>query len=262
MTRLIHLRPTLLVLLLGLVALLPAAQTATPPPAKDTPPPAAVTDTPVVNPAITLHTTWEGARIDTVFRRGKAWCEELKPFPAHEKRLLVVELTITNNGSNPLYIYLDQIWLHMDEEDQRVAMVHAEELGPRIYQDPYHVRTDEPVDAAPPVEVYTGGPIYRNGQVILNPGSSGGVFVDLKRLVGKDGAPLTLKKFVLTLFDKEFNTTYIKPGQSGHGFLYFHLPWPVTSLAGMQLHLDEIFGGAEDIVLPLPPAPTPMKDSH
>jgi len=173
------------------------------------------------------------------FRLGKAWCEELKPFPASNRLLLVVELTV------------EKIWLHIDEEDQRVSLTHAEEVGPAIYCNPYAHAVDGNVDTSSPVTVI-GTPGTPEGERIDPRSTVGGVFIDFKKMRNQGGPPLSLEKFTFTLFEKEFNTTYLKPGQKESGFLYFLLPWTFDVLSGMQLHLEGFYGEPVDIVLSLP----------
>ena len=183
--------------------------------------------------------------VTAIFHLGKSWAKELKPFPAMEKRLLAVELTITNQGKTPISLYLNEAWVHMDEEDQRLERMHAENIGPKIYRPPNQVLPDEPNRDPAHVQVYdpqmTGG--------------TAGVSVDFSKLK-KDGGPaISLEKFTLALFAKEFGTNFLKPGQSAAGLLYFHLPWQVDQLVGMQLRLAGVFGGPEEVILNLPPAP-------
>lgn len=127
--------------------------------------------------------------------------------------------------------------------------LHAEEVGPKVYAPPNQVLPDDPHRDASRVQVYdpqmTGG--------------TSGVTVDFSKL-NKSGAPvISLEKFTLALFTKEFGTNFLKPGQTAEGFLYFHLPWEIERLEGMQLHLLGFLGGTEEAILPLPAAPPPAK---
>jgi hypothetical protein len=196
----------------------------------------------------------EGRQITATFHLGKKFCPDLAPFPADEKKFLVVELCVENRGQSPVSLYLEQVWLHLDEENQRVSFSRAEEAGPAVYRSPMQVLPPDEADADSRVQVYNPGPVYQDGQVLVNPTGGGGVMVDLGR---KKNAPppISLDKFVLTLFKKEFTATFLKPAQSASGFLYFLLPWKFDSLSGMQLHLDDLFGNPEELVLSLPPAP-------
>ena len=237
--------------LLALLSLDLAGQTAGPkaaaPPAG---PPRAVTPG-----AVRLEAGLQDLLIVAMFHLGKQFCEELKPFPVDERKLLIVELTVENHGSAAASLYLDQVWVHLDEENQRVAMSRAEEAGPRVYRPITQVLPPDPGDESPRVQMTSPGPVYKDGEIQVNPTGGGGVFVDLGKRNGPGSSPITLEKFVLTLFKKEFTATFLKAGQSASGFLYFTLPWGFDTLAGMQLHLTEIFGGTEDVVLALPAAP-------
>lgn len=185
-----------------------------------------------------------GNLISGIFRLGKSWHEVLRPFPANDRRLLVVELTIQNRGTKPLYIYLDQTWLHIDEEDQRVMVEHAETIGERVYQRPGEVLPVPPSQQSSRVQTYDQG--------TLNGSQSSGVFLDLGKKPGEKSNPISQEKFIMALFKLEFNTTYLKAGQSATGLLYFQLPWNFDRPAGLQLHLSEVFGGTEEPVLALP----------
>jgi hypothetical protein len=184
------------------------------------------------------------------FHLGKAWCEDLREFPADNDRLLIVDLTITNGSTEPVFLYLDQIWLHIDEEDQQVDYAHAEAIAPKVYRSPYADGSNKPVNVSGPVTVI-GTPGTREGETMDPRGNVGGVFIDLKKIKSSGAPPMSLEKFVYTMFEKEFNQTYLKPGETASGFLYFHLPWTFKVLSPMQLHLEDIFGVPEDIQLVL-----------
>ncbi|MBN2433259.1 MAG: hypothetical protein JXQ27_17445 [Acidobacteria bacterium] len=197
-----------------------------------------------------LRTTSGEREIAARFHLGKGWCKELREFPADNSRLLIVEMTITNGSSTPVFLYLDQIWLHIDEEDQLIEFAHAEDIGPRVYRNPYATDPNSPTDISGPVTVI-GTPGTREGEMVDPRGNVGGVFIDLKK-IGKSGAPpMSLEKFVYTMFENEFNQTYLKPGDSASGFLYFHLPWSFKTLSPMQLHLEDVFGEPENIQITL-----------
>jgi len=198
-----------------------------------------------------LRTTSGEREITARFHLGKGWCEELREFPVDNSRLLIVELSITNGSSKPLFVYLNQIWLHIDEEDQVVEFAHAEDIGPRVYRNPYAADSNPATDISGPVTVI-GTPGTREGEMADPRGNVGGVFIDLKRIAKSGAPPMSLEKFVFTMFEKEFNQTYLKPGDSASGFLYFHLPWSFNVLSPMQLHLEDIFGDPETLVISLP----------
>jgi hypothetical protein len=183
------------------------------------------------------------------FHLGKIWSKDLKPFPALEKRLLVVDLNVTNRGNAPVSLYLDEVWVHMDEEDQRMARLHAEEVAPKVYAPPNKVLPDDPHRDGAQVQVYdpqmTGG--------------TGGVSVDFSKMKKSSVPVISLERFTLVLFTREFGTNFLKPGQAAAGLLYFHLPWEIDRLEGMQLHLHGFLGGTEEAVFALPEAPPAAK---
>ncbi|HNR38751.1 MAG TPA: hypothetical protein PKN61_06920 [Acidobacteriota bacterium] len=207
-------------------------------------------------PAVTREASLPMLAIKADFHLGKTWNESLQPFPALEKRILVVNLTVTNTGTLPQSLYLDEVWLHLKGEDQRVSRVHAEELGPQVYISPQQIFPDSDPGRNSRVQTATPGPVYRDGQVVVNPTHSSGVMVDLGGTKDKT-SPTSLQKFVLALFGKEFSASYLKPGQTANGLLYFYLPWEMDSFDGITFHLDEILGGTEQLQLEIaaPPAP-------
>lgn len=56
-------------------------------------------------PAVTREASLPMLAIKADFHLGKTW--NLQPFPALEKRILVVNLTVTNTGTLPQSLYLD-----------------------------------------------------------------------------------------------------------------------------------------------------------
>ena len=127
---------------------------------------------------------------------------------------------------------------------------HAESIAPKIYRSPYARDPNSRADISSPVTVI-GTPGTREGEIADPRGNMGGVFIDLKKIKKSGAPPMSLEKFALTLFEKEFNQTYLKPGEKATGFLYFHLPWSFQTLSPMQLHLEDFFGEPEDIQLKL-----------
>ncbi|HOS99770.1 MAG TPA: hypothetical protein PLY66_02095 [Acidobacteriota bacterium] len=207
-------------------------------------------------PAVTRKASLSTLAIKADFHLGKTWHETLQPFPALEKRILVVDLTVTNTGTLPQSLYLDEVWLHLQGEDQRVRRVHAEELAPQVYISPQQIFSDSDPGRNSRVHTATPGPVYRDGQVVVNPTHSSGVMVDLGGTKDKT-SPISLQKFILALFGKEFSASYLKPGQTATGLLYFYLPWEMDSFAGITFRLDEILGGTEQLQMEItaPPAP-------
>lgn len=207
-------------------------------------------------PAVTREASLSMLAIKAEFHLGKTWHETLQPFPALEKRILVVNLTVTNTGALPQSLYLDEVWLYLKGEDQRVSRIHAEELGPQVYVSPQQIFPDSDPGRNSRVQTATPGPVYRDGQVVVNPTHSSGVMVDLGGTKDKT-SPTSLQKFILALFGKEFSASYLKPGQTANGLLYFYLPWEMDSFTGITFHLDEVLGGTEQLQLEIatPPAP-------
>jgi hypothetical protein len=197
-----------------------------------------------------LRTTSGQREITARFHLGKGFCEELREFPVDNNRLLIIDLTIKNDSTEPVFLYLDQVWLHIDEEDQQVDYTHAEAIAPRVYRNPYAENNEDAVNISGPVTVI-GTPGTREGELMDPRGNVGGVFIDLAKIKKHGAPPMSLEKFVFTMFEKEFNQTYLKPGETASGFLYFHLPWSFQVLSPMQLHLEDIFGVPEDIRLVL-----------
>ncbi len=207
-------------------------------------------------PAVTREASLPTLAIKADFHLGKTWHETLQPFPALEKRLLVVNLTITNTSDRPQSLYLDEVWLYLHGEDQRISRVHAEELGPQVFISPQQIFSDPDAGRQSRVQTAAPGPVYRDGQVLVNPTNNSGVMVDLGRTKDQTSA-ISLQKFVLALFEKEFSASYLKPGQLANGLLYFYLPWEMDSFAGMTFHLDEILGGTEQLQMDIAASPAP-----
>jgi hypothetical protein len=196
--------------------------------------------------------------IKAEFHLGKTWHESLQPFPALEKRILVVNLSVTNTSARPQSLFLNESWIELKAEDQRVSRTHAEELGPQVYISPRQIFPDADGSRNSRVQTATPGPVYRDGQVVVNPTATSGVMVDLGSSKEKS-SPISQEKFVLALFEREFSASYLKPGQTASGLLYFYLPWEMESFDGMVLHLDEFLGGAEQIQIEIAPPSAPRQ---
>jgi len=207
-------------------------------------------------PAVTRQASLPALAITADFHLGKTWHETLQPFPTLEKRILVVNLSVTNTSAQSQSLCLDEVWLYLKGEDQRVSRVHAEELGPQVYISPQQIFPDSDPGRNSRVSTATPGPVYRDGQLVVNPTHSSSVMVDLGRTKDKT-SPISLQKFILALFENEFSASYLKPGQTVSGLLYFYLPWEMDSFAGITFHLDEILGGTEQLQLEIAPPPAP-----
>lgn len=215
--------------------------------AADQPPKAAAEAVNEITPPVVREGRLGDVELKAVFHLGKVWSPDLKPFPALEKRLLAVEFTVVNQGSAPVTLYLDEAWIHFDEENQRLARLHAEAIAPKVYCPPNKVLPDDPHQDASRVQTYdpsmTGG--------------TSGVSVDFSKFKKNSGPAISLEKFTLALFSREFGANFLKPGQTASGLLYFHLPWQIDRLEGMQLRVPGLLGGGEEAVFALPPAAAP-----
>lgn len=210
-------------------------------------PKAAVEAAAEITPPLVREARIGEVELRAVFHLGKIWSPELKPFPALEKRLLAVEFTVANRGSAPVSLFLDETWVHLDEENQRLARLHAEAVAPKVYSPPNQVLPDDPHRDASRVQTYD--PTMTGG--------TSGVAVDFSKMKKNSGPAISLEKFTLALFAKEFAANFLKPGQTAAGLLYFHLPWQIDRLEGMQLRMPGLLGGDEEAVFTLPPAAAP-----
>lgn len=215
--------------------------------AEDPSPRAAAEAANEITPPVAREARLGDVELKAVFHLGKVWSPELKPFPALEKRLLAVEFTVNNRGSAPVTLYLDEAWVHFDEEDQRLARLHAEAIAPKVYCPPNQVLPDDPHRDASRVQTYD--PTMTGG--------TSGVSIDFSKMKKNTGPAISLEKFTLALFAREFGTNFLKPGQSASGLLYFHLPWQIDLLEGMQLRLPGLLGDSQEAVFDLPPAAPP-----
>jgi len=200
-----------------------------------------------ITPPVVSEVRLGDVELKAVFHLGKIWSPDLKPFPALEKRLLAVEFTVANRGSAPITLFLDEAWVHFDEENQRLARLHAEAVAPKVYSPPNQVLPDDPHRDASRVQTYD--PTMTGG--------TSGVSVDFSKMKKNSGPAISLEKFTLALFAREFAANFLKPGQTAAGLLYFHLPWQIDRLEGMQLRMPGLLGGSEEAVFALPPAAAP-----
>ncbi len=83
-------------------------------------------------PAVTREASLPTLAIKADFHLGKTWHETLQPFPALEKRLLVVNLTITNTSDRPQKPLSRRVWLYLHGEDQRISRVRGR-TGPQVH---------------------------------------------------------------------------------------------------------------------------------
>ena len=201
-------------------------------------------------PAVVREVRYDDLELTAAFHLGKTWDKDLRPFPAHEKRLVVVELKAANRGQRPLYLYLDDLWIHLEKENQHVARVHAEDAGPRAYRHPVR-------QAGPATVETTEDPARDSSVLVMDP--AGGVGINFGKNQ-KSGPPVTQEKFTLALFQREFKASILRPGESASGLLYFYLPWSLESLHGLKLHLQDFLGGTEELVVELPEHPAPAAD--
>jgi len=202
-------------------------------------------------PAVVREARAGDLSLKATFHLGKTWKEELRPYPAYEKRLVVVDLTATNLGRRPLYLYLDDLWIHLEKENQHVTRIHAEEAGPRTYRRPVR-------NSGPSVVDTSGDPARESSPLIVDP--AGGVGINFGKNK-KAGPPISEEKFTLALFQCEFKASILKPGESASGLLYFHLPWSLDSIDGLKLHLRDFLGGTEELVIELPAGTAPTGGS-
>jgi hypothetical protein len=116
-----------------------------------------------------------------------------------------------------------------------------------VYRPPNQVLPDDPQRDASRVQTYD--PTMTGG--------TSGVAIDFSKMKKNTGPAISLEKFALALFSKEFGANFLKPGQAASGLLYFHLPWQIDRLEGMQLRMPGLLGGGEEAVFTLPPAAAP-----